>query len=69
MSKIHVYRSWAVTLPNGNVVNFYDQLEATAHFGEHGTEMVVKEQEWPCMVPVRGFCGHCTASTYTYEVE
>jgi hypothetical protein len=68
MSKVHVYRSWAVTLPNGNVVNFQDQLRAVAYWGDHGTEMVLRETAWPCQVPFRGFCGHCDACTYSKEV-
>jgi hypothetical protein len=57
----HVYIGWAVTLSNGNVVNFQDQREALRYFGERdATEMRMTRSTIPCGLYRRSFCGHCT---------
>jgi hypothetical protein len=63
----HVYVGWAVTLANGNVVNFTDQREALRYFGDHDTtEMNLTQNVIQCgLERGRSFCGHCAEATYT----
>ncbi|WP_147409259.1 hypothetical protein [Kitasatospora xanthocidica] len=65
----HVYKGWAVTLANGNVVNFTDQKQALIYFGDHDTtEMKMKQQAIECGMFTRGFCGHCSQGVPTRMV-
>jgi hypothetical protein len=65
----HVYVGWAVTLPNGNIVNFTNNAHAVEYWIRRGVSLDQTVSTINCGMDSRGFCGHCQNNVTVREKQ